>query len=157
MRFARQMVAALTLVLLACQPARLPTVTIIENDQVLTLQTNERVPSVLLDQAGITLRPNDRLLLNGLPITVNQPITTSPITLQIRRAVPITLIASDGAQKLQSSAFTVGEALQEAPVWLYAENRVDPPVQSPIPNSPISNSPLTIYQLPSHELTVTSN
>lgn len=152
MRFARQMVAAMTLVLLACQPARLRTVTIIENDEIITFQTNERIPSVLLDQASITLKPNDRLLLNGLPITLDQPITNYPITLQIRRAIPITLITPDGGKQIQSSAFTIGEALQDATPWLYAGSKFDPPLESPIPNSP-----LTVYHLPSREMTVTSN
>ena len=152
MKFARQMAAAWTLFLFACQPARLPSVTIIDNDQVLTLQTNERVPSALLNQAGIKLNPNDRLLLNGLPTTLDRRITNDPITLQIRRAIPITLITPDGEKQIQSSAFTIGEALQEARLWLDAGNKIDPPLQSPI-----ANSPFTIYQLPSHELTITAN
>jgi hypothetical protein len=93
MKIARQMAAAFTLFLLACQPARLPAVTIIDNDQILTLQTDQRVPSAFLNPAGIKLRPNERLLLNGIS-TLDQPITTYPITLQLRRAVPITLIAA---------------------------------------------------------------
>ena len=68
-------VLALAFFLLACQPTALPTVTIIDNEQIITLQTNERVPSALLNQAGITIQPDDRVLLNGLPIAPDQPIT----------------------------------------------------------------------------------
>jgi resuscitation-promoting factor RpfB len=157
MRIARQMAAAFTLFLLACQPARLPTVTIIDDDQILTLQTKERVPAALMKEAGITLNSGDRLLLNGISTSLDQPITTYPITLQLRRAVSITLITPDGGQKLQSSAFTIGEALQEASLWLYADSKIYPPIQSPVSSSLLSNSPLTIYQLPARELTVTSN
>ncbi len=138
---------AFILLLVACQPATHPTVTIIDKDKITALQTNERVPSALLNQAGIALNPNDRVLLNGLPVDPNQPIpnfpstnlpttnlptTNLPITIQIRRAVKITIIAPDGEQKIQSSAFTVGEALQQASIWLRAEDKVEPELDAPI-------------------------
>src|ERR1041384_3465024 len=131
MKLPRGLVLALGFLLFTCQPTALPTVTVIDN-KVITLQTDERVPSILLNQAGITLNPSDRLLLNGLPITLDKPITNYPITLQIRRAVPITLITSDGIKQLQSSAFTVGEALQEASFSLYAADKIEPTLDTPI-------------------------
>lgn len=138
--------------LLACQPITAPTVTIIDNEQVIMLQTTERVPLALLEQAGIPLGPNDRVLLNGRYTDLHQPITNSPITLQVRHATPVTIITPDGEQRVQSSAFTIGEALQEASVWLRAGDQFDLPL-----NFPISNSPVTIYQLPPHQLILTSN
>ncbi|HEX6271188.1 MAG TPA: G5 domain-containing protein [Anaerolineales bacterium] len=136
--------------LLACQPTILRTVTIIDNDQTVTLQTNERVPAVLLNQAGFIINPDDRILLNGLPTAIEQPISTDPITLQIRRAIPITLITQDGERKFQSSAFSVGEALEEASFWLRAEDRFDLPL-----NAPLSKSPISIF--PPRDLSITSN
>ena len=150
MRFARLLAVAIILLLTTCQPAPSPTVTIINDDRIITLQTSERVPSALLSQAGITLNSNDRLLLNGLPTVLDEPITTYPITLQIRRATPLTLLTPDGEQKLHSSAFTIGEALQEASISLHARDKVDTPLNSPISQSPISISP-------SIELTVSTN
>ena len=116
----------------ACQPATSPAVTIIDNNKITALQTNERVPSVLLKQAGITLNPNDCVLVNGLSVEPNQQISKSPITLQIRRAANITIAAPDKEQKLQSSAFTVGEALQQASIWLRAGDKVEPELDAPI-------------------------
>src|SRR5215213_1451794 len=84
------LVLVFAFLLFACQPTASTVVTIIDNDKILTVQTDERVPSALLSQAGITLNPNDRLLLNGLPIGLDRPITTYPITLQLRRSIPIT-------------------------------------------------------------------
>jgi resuscitation-promoting factor RpfB len=141
---------AFTLVsfLFACQPSTLPTVTIMLNDKILKLQTRERVPSSLLNQAGLTLNPNDRVLLNGLTIALNQPITNYPITLQIRPAASLTLNTSDGQQQIQSSAFTVGEALQEAGYWLRAGDKIEPEL-----NSPISDR-MTILITSTRELTV---
>ena len=56
----------------ACRPTTPPAVTIIDGDKTIKLQTEERIPSTLLTQAGITLSPNDRILLNGLPIALDQ-------------------------------------------------------------------------------------
>jgi resuscitation-promoting factor RpfB len=155
MRFAHLLALTIVAFLPACQPTNiLPTVTIIDNDQIITLQTNERVPSELLEQAGITLNRNDRVLLNGLPVAVVDSTINSPIpnlTLQIRRAIPVKISTPDGEQEIQSSAFTVSEALQEALIWLRAGDQVDPPL-----NYPLSNSPITIYRLPARELTVTA-
>jgi resuscitation-promoting factor RpfB len=143
MKFANLLV--LGAMLFACQPTTLPTVTIIDNDKILTLRTNERVPSALLDQAGITLNPNDRVLLNGLLIEPTQPITNYPVTLQIRRAVTLTIITPDKEQKFETSAFTVGEALQEASIWLHAGDEASSPLNSPISQSPISILPIRAF------------
>src|SRR5215208_1825571 len=151
MRFACLLALVFVWFLLACQPmTSLPTVTIIDNDKIITLQTAEHVPSAILNQAEITLNPNDRILLNGISADLDQPITNYPITLQTRRAIPMTLVSTDGEHKLQSSALTVGRALQEAAVWLRAGDEVEPPL-----NSPISRSPVSISL--ARELTVTTN
>ena len=147
--------AVVVLLLVACQPTILPTITILDNDRIITLQTDERDPLALLTQAGITLNPEDRLLLNGLVTSLDQLITTYPITLQLRRAVPITINTSDGERQIQSSAFTIGEALRETFIWLRAGDRVNYPLISPISKSLISTSPISI--LPSQNLTITSN
>src|SRR5512144_2118974 len=92
--------------LFACQPKASPTVTILDNGKVITLQTDERVPNALLSQAGLTLNANDRVLVNGFPAQPNQPISNYPITLQLRRAANVTLNSSQGQKQIQSSAFT---------------------------------------------------
>ena len=72
--------------LLACQPRTLSTVTVIDNNKTKTLQTDERVVSGLLNQAGIKLNPNDRVLLNGLPVAPDQAIHRSPSVHRAMRA-----------------------------------------------------------------------
>ena len=141
MKVLRLTAFATTFLLFACQATIPPTVILIDSDKTITFQTEESIPSKLLNEAGITLNPNDRLLLSGLSISPDQPITNQsipsagqayPIALQIRRAVSITLVTSDGQQQLQSSAFTVGEVLQEAAYWLHAGVEVEPALNSPI-------------------------
>jgi len=132
MKLSRGLMLAFAFSLLACQPHTLLTVTVIDNNKTKTLQTDERVVSGLLNQAGIKLNPSDRVLLNGLSVSIDQPITTSPIIVQIRRAVTLTLVTADGEKKLQSSAFSVGEALQEASYWLHAGDENEPSLDVPI-------------------------
>lgn len=141
---------------ISCQPTTPSTVIIIDNDQVISLQTDERVPTALLTQAGITLNVNDRVLVNGLPVDLNERVTNYPITLQLRRAIRLTLVTPDGEQQvLQSAAFTVGEVLDEVTSWLRAGDEVDPPVNTPISSLQVSTSPITIT--PSREIAITSN
>src|ERR1051325_2021138 len=132
MKMSRGLRLAFAFFLFACQPHTPPAVTIIDNNKTKTLQTDERIVSEALNQAGIKLHPNDRVLLNGLPVSIDQPITTYPVTIQIRHAVGLTLITPNGEQKLQSSAFTVGEALGEASYWLRAGNEIEPDLDAPI-------------------------
>jgi uncharacterized protein YabE (DUF348 family) len=105
-----------------------------------------------LIQAGITLHPSDTVLANGYSTTTDRSIDDDPITLQIRRAMAVTMITPAGEQTIQTSAFTVGEALYEAGIQVRANDRIDPPL-----NTPITNTPLTIYYSPASELTITAD
>jgi uncharacterized protein YabE (DUF348 family) len=151
MRFARLLAFAIALLPLACQPITPPSITIINDQQIITLQTTERIPSAVLTQAGIVLNSDDRVLLNGLRISRDQAIDTYPVTLQIRRAIPITIATSDGKKEIQSSALNVGEALGETSIWLRAGDRAEPAL-----TSPLARSPITIYQSPARDLVITS-
>ena len=141
----------LVLIFFACQPPPLPTVTIIDNPsgQIITLETDERVPSALLNQSGLAFNSNDRVLFKGIPVALDQPITDNPITLQIRRAVALTISAPEGGQQIQSSTLTIGEALQESGYWLRAGDKIDPGLNSPITDG------MTITIRSARELTVT--
>ena len=143
---------AFTFLLFACQPASLPIVTIVDNGTPITLQTEERVPLALFAQAGIGIGPNDQILLNGYPAAPDHPIANSSITLQIRRAMTVTITSPQGEQTLQTSAFTVGEVLQGAGIQLRVSDMVDPP-----PNTPITDTPITIYYSPARELAITTD
>ena len=127
-------------ILFACQPKSPSIVRIVDNGQVITLQTEERVPSSLLSQAGIMLNANDRLLINGLVANLDQPIANYPITIQIRRAADIILNTPDGRRQIQSSAFTLGQALAEVSMWLREGDVINLPFNVPLSGlqSPVS-------------------
>jgi uncharacterized protein YabE (DUF348 family) len=136
----------------ACQPATLPTVTIVDGGKPITVQTQERTASAIFAQAGITIGKNDLVLSNGIPIAPDQPISQSPITLQIRRATTVTIITPNGQQTVQSPALTVGEVLDEAGIQLHAGDQLDPPA-----NTPITSSPFPIHYFPAIELSITAD
>jgi uncharacterized protein YabE (DUF348 family) len=144
-----------TLILFACQSSAPQSITIVDGDQIISLQTDERVPSAILNQAGIILNPNDTILLNGLVASPELQITNYPITLQIRRALPLAISSPQGDQTIQTSAFTLGEALHSINTQQHAGDKISHSLQSPISSLQFSNSPITIYQ--PHPLTITSN
>jgi resuscitation-promoting factor RpfB len=134
--------------LFACQPAAPATVTILDQGQITTLHTEERVPSALLTQARITLGPKDRVLVNGLPVPGDQSLSGSPLTLQIQRALTITILSPDGEKKIESSAATVGEALANASILLHEGDKIFPPASAPVTNG------MEITLVPVHKITV---
>jgi len=134
----------------SCQPKTSQTaIQIVDGDQTYTLATAERLPSKLLAEANITLSPADRLFYQGVDIPLDQPLPEAQsYTLQIRRAVTLTLAKPNGQQIIQTAAFTVGQALGEAGIPLYTADRLDPPVETAITGS------LTVNYTPSREYTV---
>src|SRR3990172_307695 len=89
--------------------------------------TAERELSTLLAEWDISLGESDRVLLAGRPVSLEEELPYSPLLiLQVRRAVEVKL-DEDGEQKtISSSASTLGEALAEAGVELYAADRLQP-------------------------------
>jgi hypothetical protein len=65
--------ALLSFLLAACQPAASQTVTVIDGDQILALYTDERIPVSILSDAGISLAPEDSILVNGIPLAGRPP------------------------------------------------------------------------------------
>ncbi len=138
---------SLTLFLLSCQPNTPVSITIIDGEKIQVVDSSERVPLILLTQNGVVPQPNDRVLLNGIPVPIDQPTqTTDSIQLQLRRAVTLSI----NSQAIQSSAFTVGQALSEAGFSLNKNDLIDPPAETPITQS------LTITYTPARDLIIYS-
>ena len=130
------------------------TVTLLADGQVFTIATPLQVlPADLLSEAGITLGANDRLLYLGSPIPPDQLLPEAAFyTLSVRRAVTLTLITPEETQTFQTSALTVGQALAEAGYPLHAEDRFDPPAETPLSEA---TGPLTVTYQPALEILVT--
>ena len=148
MKLRHGLVLVSVLIVFACQSTTSSIVTILDDEQVVSLQTDESIPSVILAQAGITLAPGDRVLVNGSTVSPESPIADHPIAIQLRHAVTAILTTPDGQRQIQSSARTVGEVLQETGIQLHANDKIDPPANTPLQN------PITITYTPSRPLTV---
>ncbi len=137
------------LFLLSCQPQPPSQITIIDGEQIKVVQTTERVPLVIITQAGFSIMPDDRVFLNGILIPLDQPAPqTASITLQLRHAVTLTLVTPNGQQSIQTAARTVGEVLYSTGLLISSGDLIDPPANTPI------TKPLTITFTPARELTV---
>lgn len=143
--------AILSLVLTACQPQSSSNVTILDGGQIHRLTTNERIPANLLTEAGISLAPKDQVLVNGMPFPLEQTLPAGLDSLQVRRAIAVKLVTPGGEQELVTTAQTVGSALSEAGIQLYAADFIDPPADTPL------SAEMTINYHPAQELKVTTS
>lgn len=149
MKILRWLALTVLLFLLACQPQASATVTLVDGNKILAFKTNERLPAAIFEQAGMNLAADDAVIFNGLPVAQDQPLDfTSSNTLQVRRAVKLTIISAAGTQTILTAAATVGQALSQAGIVLYGVDQFDPPADTPI------GGPLTVKYTPSRELTV---
>jgi len=142
-------VLALLLLLAACQPQSALRVHLILDGQIRDLALGDGIPMRMLANAGIAFSPADRVLVNGYPAPMDSPIQAQGlVTLQLRRAAPVTLVAPNGQITVNTAAFTVGEALREAGVSLFVSDRVEPPVETFVVSG------MTVAITPGRELTV---
>lgn len=149
MRRALWLILLPSLLLISCQPQ--PTLTIIDGDQVYSVSTTANTPIEILAQAGIAVTPADRALVNGLPTSPDQPLPPSARSLQVRRAVNVTLVTPGGEQAVTTSAPTVGMALHESGYQLFAADFLDPPAHTPVYEG------MTITWRPAQEVTVVTS
>ena len=151
MKLAPWLVILLTFPLISCQSLSPRSVTILDGDAVLPVTTSETVPLLILADAGITPQPTDRVLVNGIPFELDQDISLGgDWHLQLIRSVSVKLITSQGEQDLQTSALTVGDFLKENGFVTSLNDKVTPPLTTPITDS------LTITFLPAQALSITA-
>lgn len=148
MKFIR--ILALAGIMLACQ-AQIPrTIMIIDGAATHTVTSNAKIPLLILNEAGITAKPNDRVWVNGIPFSLEDEIKEGGnIQLQLRRAVNVSLITPQGERTIQTSAISVGDVLNDAGVEIGIHDEVNPPLTTPVTDS------LTISFFPARDLTVT--
>jgi len=148
MKYFRRLTWTVFFLLMSCQPIS-SSITIIDGEKIQRIESNERALIPLLTQAGIILGSGDRVLVNG----VNTPLETTQLqadslTIQIRRAVRLTLVTPQGQQTMETSALTVGEALSETSLTFSQGDLLEPPAETAI------TQPLTVTFYPARELTI---
>lgn len=142
----------LSIFLVASAPQAAPRIKILVDGQVRDIASGDLVPAHMLESAAITYSASDRALVNGLSVPLDRPIQSNAnFVMQLRRAVPVTVIAPNGQITISTAAFTVGEALREAGVAsLGARDKVEPPMETFIASGMIINV------TPARPMTVTS-
>jgi uncharacterized protein YabE (DUF348 family) len=108
--------------------------TIRVDGQTLAVRTHAATPAELFAQYGIRINPQDALHVDGNPAGVGSGFTgapSTPHTVSIRRAVPLTVTFDDGSSRtLLTTQATVGQALKEAGIEVYAADRLTPAANS---------------------------
>ncbi len=144
---------SLVFLLLSCQPQAQTqppiSVFLLDEDNLYTLAAGANTPASLAAEAGLTLSPADRFRLNGQAIPADLPLPTGQsYTLQIIRAVKVTLRTPSHETTFESAAPTLGQALAEQGLTLYAADFLSPPPETPL------QSPLTVIYRPAQAYTV---
>lgn len=97
----------------------------------------------VLRQSGVSLKEKDELLVDGEKSSPDVPLKAklkasldglgiiAPIKVLIRRAIPITLVDDGIPVTIYTTARTVGEALYEAGIILYAGDIISPGLDTP--------------------------
>lgn len=150
MKFTRFLGLGLALGLYACQSAASQKITILDGTQIYDLKSSEKLPLSLLAQVEIAPQLFDRILFNGVALPLDRALPISDfMQIQLQRAIPLTVNSPEGKKTIVSSAFTVGEALQETGYQIFAGDRIEPPLSTPI------TAPLSINIFPAQAFTVT--
>ena len=93
-----------------------------------TLLTPQRIPIVILAEAGVGLNPTDEIWADGLPSALDQPLQHAQThSLQVRRATQIRLNNNGQPLTFSSTASTLGQALWEQGITLYHSDQLEPP------------------------------
>ncbi len=104
-----------------------------------TLWTSENQPQTLLDLAAVELGPDDLLLWNGIPISVQEALPNAHShSLQIQRAATITVTENSKAIKIVSTGATLGQALWEQGIFLLNSDHLEPKPETLLQGQEIS-------------------
>ncbi len=138
----------LAVLLVSCGPEQ-PSVHVIDGQNILTLSPTSQTPAAIVVQAGIALGPADKIYLNGVELPTDYALSPGgTYTLQVLRAVDVTLVTPDGQTSFQSTAATVGQAVRQAGLSLYTADFLSPP-----PGAALTG-PVTITYRPARDLSV---
>ncbi len=91
------------------------------------IRTHATSTEEILAEAGVSMRPYDRLELETPP-----PDSGAALALRLRRAIPVTLHEDGRETTLYTTATTVGAALRAAGLSLYLADRVAPDLGQPL-------------------------
>lgn len=104
--------------------------------QTLLVRTHATNLTDLFTEHGISVGPNDALTIDNAPAVLDSSffgIPTTPHTVAIQRAVPLTVVFDDNSSRtLFTTHTTIGQALSAAGIDVYLADHVTPPVRTRI-------------------------
>jgi len=126
----------LLVILLATLGSRASTRVIIwldDQPQPIYVHSNSNMPMKILEQAGINFSEQDRLLINGTQIPIDQPLQNPTRELiHVRHSHQIELSMEGQSSSFHSSAETLGEALWENNIILRSSDILSLPMETPL-------------------------
>ena len=140
---------ALLFFMLGCQPQTPPdTIHFIDGEEYRSLPASSRIPAEILAENGIFLEAADRVLVNGKTVDATLPMDCESCTLQLNRAVKMTLITPYEEVEFMTAAPTLGDALTDFGIQFYTADSVEPPLWTP------ATDQLSIIYTPSRQLAI---
>jgi len=95
--------------------------------------TAEPDPASLLDRWGLKLDDGDRLLLAGRTLPEGELLPQAAfLSLELRHPVDVSVRDGDDFAEFQSSAPTLGEALAEKGIDIFAADLIEPDLETPL-------------------------
>jgi uncharacterized protein YabE (DUF348 family) len=106
----------------------------------------------LLDLAGIVLEEGEWVFADGIALPPDTVLTASPLRIEIRPAVEFLLLENGKTERYSAPGPTVGEALWQAGVTVYAADAVIPSASTKLES--IAQNPVVIELIRSRMLTI---
>jgi uncharacterized protein YabE (DUF348 family) len=101
--------------------------------QPLVINSRSNIPLVFLKEGGLTLQPEDRIMVNGIQVAADKPIENpGQKTIQYFKAHRIDLTIDGQTTHFLSSAPTLGEALWEHSIILRVSDAISLPLETPL-------------------------
>ncbi len=115
-----------------------------DGDQLQVVTVADRSVAAILAQANVLLSPADQVLFNGYLVALNSSLDSASGTLQVRRAVKISV----GGKTFETTAVTVGEALAGAGFGLHSADMIAPAADAAL------SVPTSVGYTPARELII---
>jgi len=104
-----------------------------DQPQPIYVHSNSNVPMKILEQAGIKISEQDRLLINGTQVPIDQPLQNPAQDLiHVRHSHQIELSMEGQSSSFHSSAENLGEALWENNIILRSSDVLSLPMETPL-------------------------
>jgi uncharacterized protein YabE (DUF348 family) len=122
---------------------------ILDDGESYIFMSAERSPANLLTSLDISIYPDDRIVVNGLPYYPESILPYLPThSIQIIRATPISVSLKGDQLKFNTSVATLGQALWKNGIHLYTKDNIEPAINT------LLDKPLQAKIQPSREIEI---